>query len=56
MKKKFKNESENYHTLSLNFFKIFSQRILSAVPKGLRNILEEYIRGTFLMNIIEKCI
>ena len=28
-----KNESDNDHTLSLNFFIIFSQRILSAGPK-----------------------
>ena len=31
-----KNESNNDHKLSLNFFRIFSQRILGAGPKGLR--------------------
>ena len=31
-----KNESDYNHTLSLSFFRIFSQRILGAGPKGLR--------------------
>ena len=31
-----KNESGNDHTFSLNFVRLFSQRILSAGPKGLR--------------------
>ena len=31
-----KNESENDHTFSLHFFRIFSQRILAAVPKRLK--------------------
>ena len=36
-KKKYrKNESDNNHTLPLDFFRIFSQGILGVGPKGLR--------------------
>ena len=34
-KKYHKNMSDNNHTLSLNFFRIFSQRNLGVGPKGL---------------------